>query len=108
MLGKSVRPHINELGREISIHRGRTGEEFERDWPGDLEILRQGWSGVDRNVVARFDATLIEWPRFQMVLVAAQWPPDRGSRIFGIVYIVIRRLRSRTSARQRAVSVQRI
>src|SRR5579864_4028251 len=59
VLRGTVRRNVDELGGEVGVHGGRARVKIEPDRTRDLEILSEGRSGVDENIVARLEGALV-------------------------------------------------
>ena len=59
VLRETVRRNVDELGGEVAVHGGRARVKIELNRARDLEILSEGRSGIDKNIVAPLDGTLV-------------------------------------------------
>lgn len=89
---KSIRSHIDELRREIRVHRRGFHKKLQADRPRHFHIVFQGSRGINEDVVASFHGALIARPGLKVFGIAAQGAARGWRRIGGVVDVMIERL----------------
>jgi len=67
--GRTIRRNVEEFGGEVSIHRRGCGKEFEADRTGDFEVMIEGRSRVDQDVIPFFNRALVARTRSEMIRI---------------------------------------
>jgi len=82
--GRTVGRHIDELGGEVGVHRGGGGKEFEAHGAGNFEVMFEWRRGIDENVVALFQSTLVFRAGCKMDGIATERATGGGHGLAGI------------------------
>jgi len=85
VVGGAVGEDFDELEGEVSVFGVAGNIERELDGAGDFKAFGEWSSGVDENVVARLERTLIDCTGFEVGAHAAESAAACGDRIHGIV-----------------------
>lgn len=69
--GRAIRRNVEEFRGEVSVHGRGCGKEFEADGTGDFNVVIEGRSRVDQDVIPFFNRALVARTRSKMIAIAA-------------------------------------
>ena len=85
VLSKSVGPDIDEFSGEIGVDGGRSDIEVETDRASDLEIFLKRCGGVNKNILATFDGSLVEGTGWKKISRATKRAAGGRDGVCGVV-----------------------
>jgi hypothetical protein len=69
--GTTIRCNVEEFSGEVGVHSRRCGEEVEADRSCYFEVVIEGGSRVDQDVIAFFNRALVSRTWGEMIPIAA-------------------------------------